>query len=174
MSLACLKDAAAAAKSLQSCPTLCHPMDGSPLGSPIPGSLQARILEWVAISFSSAWKWKVKVKSLSRTGLLATPAYQAPTSMGFSSKSTGVGCHCLLHVWRIKSGQIAGVHELRRKHNDLGFPGGACGKEPSCQCRRHKRCGFDLWVRKISWRRAWQLTPVFLPENPMDRRNLAG
>ena len=73
--------AAAAAKSLQSCPTLCDPIDGSPLGSPIPGILQARTLEWVAISFSNAWKWKVKVKSLSRTWLLATPwtaAYQAP------------------------------------------------------------------------------------------------
>jgi len=61
-----LDSAAAAAKSLQSCPTLCDPIDGSPSGSPVPGILQARILEWVAISFSNAWKWKVKVKSLSR------------------------------------------------------------------------------------------------------------
>ena len=76
-----------AAKSLQSCPTLCGPRDGSPLGSSVPGILQARTLEWVAISFSNAWKWKVKVKSLSRAPLLATPwtaAYQAPPSMGFS------------------------------------------------------------------------------------------
>ena len=76
-----------AAKSLQSCPTLCDPIDGSPLGSYVPGILQARILEWVAISFSNAWKWKVKVKSLSRPRLLATPrtaAYQASPSMGFS------------------------------------------------------------------------------------------
>ena len=58
--------AAAAAKSLLSCPTLCDPIDGSPPGSPVPGILQARTLEWVAISFSNAWKWKVKVKSLSR------------------------------------------------------------------------------------------------------------
>ena len=58
--------AAAAAKSLQSCPTLWDPKDGSPLGSSVPGILQARTLEWVAISFSNAWKWKVKVKSLSR------------------------------------------------------------------------------------------------------------
>ena len=64
---------AAAAKSPQSCPTLCDPIDGSPPGSPIPGILQARTLEWVAISFSNAWKWKVKVKSLSRVRLLATP-----------------------------------------------------------------------------------------------------
>ena len=79
--------ASAAAKSLQSCPTLCDPTDGSPPGSAVPGILQARTLEWVAISFSNAWKWKVKVKSLSRVGPLATPwtaAYQAPLSMGFS------------------------------------------------------------------------------------------
>ena len=79
--------AAAAAKSLQSCPTLCSPIDGSPPGSPIPGILQARTLEWVAISFSNAWKWKVKGKLLSRARLFATPwtaAYQAPPSMGFS------------------------------------------------------------------------------------------
>ena len=63
--------AAAAAKSLQSCPTLCNPIDGSPPGSPVPGILQARTLEWVAISFSNAWKWKVKVKLLSRVWLLA-------------------------------------------------------------------------------------------------------
>ena len=77
----------AAAKSLQSRPTLCNPIDGSPPGSPVPGILQARTLEWVAISFSNACKWKVKVKSLSRVRLLATPwtaAYQTPPSMGFS------------------------------------------------------------------------------------------
>ena len=79
--------AAADTKSLQLCLTLCDPIDGSTPGSPIPGILQARILEWVAISFSNAWKWKVKVKSLSRVRLLVTPwtaAYQAPPSMGFS------------------------------------------------------------------------------------------
>ena len=79
--------AAAAAKSLQSCPTLCDPIDGSPPGSPSPGILQARTLEWVAISFSNAWKWKVKVKSLSHVRLLVPPwtaAYQAPPSMRFS------------------------------------------------------------------------------------------
>ena len=79
--------AAAAAKSLQSYLTLCDPIDGSPPGSPVPGILQARTLEWVAISFSNAWKWKVKAKSLSRVRLFETPwtaAYQAPPSMGFS------------------------------------------------------------------------------------------
>ena len=81
------EDYAAAAKSLQSCPTLCDPIDSSPPGSPVPGILQARTLERVAISFSSAWKWKVKVKSLSHVRLLATSwtaTYQAPLSMGFS------------------------------------------------------------------------------------------
>ena len=79
--------AAAPAKSLQSCPTLCNPIDGSPPASPIPGILQARTLEWVAISFPKAWKWRVKVKSFSRVQLFATPwtaAYQAPPSKGFS------------------------------------------------------------------------------------------
>ena len=78
--------AAAAAKSLQPCLTLCDPIDGSPPGSPVPGILQARTLEWVAISFSNARKWKEKVKSLNHVRLLATPgtaAHQAPASMGF-------------------------------------------------------------------------------------------
>ena len=79
--------AAATAKSLQSCLTLRDPIDGSPPGSPVPGILQARTLEWVAISFSNACEWKVKVKSLSRVRLLATPwtaAHKAPPFMGFS------------------------------------------------------------------------------------------
>ena len=90
----------AAAKSLQSCPTLCDPIDGSPPDSPVPGILQARTLEWVAISFSIAWQWKVKVKSLSRVWLLATPwiaAHQAPPSMGFSRQEywSGVQLHVI-------------------------------------------------------------------------------
>ena len=80
------------AKSLQSCPTLCDPIDGSPPGSPVPGIPQARTLERGAISFSNAWKWKVKVKTP------WTAAYQAPPSMDFPGKSTGVGCHCLLRL----------------------------------------------------------------------------
>ena len=91
--------AAAAAKSPQLYPTLCDPLDGSPPGSAVPGILQARTLEWVTISFSSAWKWKVKVKWLRRAWLLATPwtaAYQAPRSWDFPGKSTGVGWHCFL------------------------------------------------------------------------------
>ena len=91
--------AAAAAKSLQSCLTLCNPIDGSPPGSPVPGILQARTLEWAAISFSNAWKWKVKVKSLNCVWLLRPHGLQ-PTRLlrpwDFLGKSTGVGCHCLL------------------------------------------------------------------------------
>ena len=82
-----LKYGNAAAKLLQSCLTLCDPIDSSPPGSPVPGILQARTLEWVAISFSNMWKWKVKVKLLSHIWLIATPwtaAHQAPPSMGFS------------------------------------------------------------------------------------------
>ena len=79
--------AAAAAKSLQSCLTLCDPIDGSPPGSPVSGILLARTLEWVTISFSNAWKWKVKEKPLNCVWLFATPwtaVHQAPPSMGFS------------------------------------------------------------------------------------------
>ena len=96
--------AAAAAESLQSCLTLCDPIDSSPPGSPVPGILQARTLESVAISFSCAWKWEVKVKSLSRVRLLATPwtaAHQAPPSMGFSRKEywSGVPLPSLSTLW---------------------------------------------------------------------------
>ena len=93
------------AKSLQSCLTLCGPIDGSPPASPVPGILQARTLEWAAISFSNAWKWKVKVKSLGRVRLLAIPwtaAYQAPPSVGFSRQEYWSGLvwfKCpLLHI----------------------------------------------------------------------------
>ena len=106
--------AAAAAKSLQLCPSLCDPIDGSPPGSPVPGILQARTLEWVAISFSNAWKWKVKVKSLSHGRLFMTPwtaAYQAPPSMGFSRQEywSGVPLPSLtagasnLEIWAVCS-----------------------------------------------------------------------
>ena len=92
------------AKSLQSCPTLCDPTDGGPPGSPVPGILQARTLEWVAISFSNAWKWKVKVKSLSRVRHLATPwtvAYQAPLSMGFSRQEYWSGVPLPSPAWAV-------------------------------------------------------------------------
>ena len=94
---------AAAPKSLQSCPTLWDPKDGSPLGSSIPGILQARTLEWAAISFSNAWKWKVKVKLFSHARLLATPwtaAYQASPSMGFSRQEYWSGVPLPSGAWK--------------------------------------------------------------------------
>ena len=104
---------ASAAKSLQLCPTLCNPIDGSPPGFPIPGILHARTMEWVAISSSNAWKWKEKVKLLSRVRLVVTPstaAYQVPLSMDFPGKSTGLGCHCLLpDTWWILVNNVYGL-----------------------------------------------------------------
>ena len=125
----------AAAKSLQSCLTLCDPIDGSPPGSPVPGILQARILEWVAISFSNAWKWKVKVKvkSLSCVWLLATPwsaAHQAPPSMGFSRQDYWSGvplpspddktyCFTFKEKWRfIWDWTLERIHE-RKTHLNM-------------------------------------------------------
>ena len=95
---------AAAAKSHQSCPTRCDPIDSSPPGSPVPGILQVRTREWVATSFSNAWKWKVKVKLLTRVRLFATPwtaAHQAPPSMGFSRQEylSGVPLPSLCNIW---------------------------------------------------------------------------
>ena len=81
---------------------LCDPVDGSPPVSSVPGILQARTLEWVAISFSKAWKWKVKVKSLSHVRL-ERPHGLEPSRLlcpwDFPGKYTGVGCHCLLRQW---------------------------------------------------------------------------
>ena len=129
----CMEPAAAAAKLLQSCLTLCNPIDSSPPGSTIPEILQARTLEWVAISFSNAWKWKVKVKSLSRVWLLATPwtaAYQAPPSMGFSRQEYwNGGCHYLLwntlQEWGIREGARNYVH-FAMYHKILGEKLSAC------------------------------------------------
>ena len=98
-------DCTATAKSLQSCPTLWDPIDGRPPGSPVPGIVQARTLEWVAISFSNAWKWKVKVNSLSHVRLLATPwtaAYQAPPSMGFSRQEYWSGVPSPSPPWTVR------------------------------------------------------------------------
>ena len=112
-----------AAKSLQSCPTLCDPVDGSPPGSPVPGILQARTPEWVAISLSNAWKWKVKVKSLGHVRLLATPwtaAYQAPPSMGFSRQEYWSGLPLpslgeettLIYIFSNKGVQVAVLWDI--------------------------------------------------------------
>ena len=144
--------AAAAAKSLQLCLTPCHPIDGSPPGSPIPGILQARTLEWVAISFSNAWKSKVKVKSLSHIQLLATPrtaSHQAPPSMGFSRQEywsgvplTSCSMHlflCILFIYLLQLFRIC--------NNKIYSP---------------------------SWRRQWQPTPVLLPGKSHGWRSLVG
>ena len=109
--------AAAAAKLLQSCPTLCNPIDSSPSGSAFLGILQARTLEWVAIFSSNTGKWKVKVKSFYPLWLFATP-------WGFPGKSAGVGCHCLLHPPAIRSTNLFSVFidlsaaNIYRKWND--------------------------------------------------------
>ena len=103
----------------QSCPTLCDPRDGSPPGSPVPGVLQARTLEWVAMSFSSAWKWKAKVKSLSRVRLFATPwtaAHQAPPPVGFSRQEDWSGCICPLRQqqqWMSKKQELGEKEQER-------------------------------------------------------------
>ena len=113
----------AAAKSLQSCPTLCDPIVSSPSGSPVPGILQARTLEWVAISFSNVWKWKVKVKSLSHVRLLATPwtaAFQAPPSMGFSRQEYWSGVPLpspITKLWNLKAKKKSSDHLNQVPHS---------------------------------------------------------
>ena len=120
----------ATAKSLQSCPTLCDTIDSSPLGFPVPGILQARTLEWVAISFSNAWKWKVKVKSLSRvrlylefpreTGLTLRGAGKAgnpfQTTQGSKCRGTNI------RVKRLREREFAYLFEKNTVQGD--FPGG--------------------------------------------------
>ena len=153
--------AAAAAKSLQSCPTLCNPIDGSPPGSPGAGILQAKTLEWVAISFSNAWKWKVKMKLLSHVRLFTTPwtaAHQAPLSLGFSRQEywSGVPLPSPCSIWgNWKSHRGPTVsNKCSSKFVLTSFPqpvsicrlpGGSVGKEPTCQSQRH---GLVPWVRK--------------------------
>ena len=116
---------AAAAKSLQSCPTLYHPIDGSPPGSSVSGILQARTLEWVAISFSNAWKWKVKVKLLSRVWLLATPwtaAHQAPPSMGFSRQEYWSGSPLPSLPFHANDRRIGLMKTFHTLSSPLGLP----------------------------------------------------
>ena len=107
--LGCLRFLLFPAKLLQSCPTLCDPRDGSPPGSPVPGILQARTLEWVAISFSNAWKWKVKVTSFSCVQLLETPwtaAYQAPPPMGFARQEYWSGVPLPSPMYMVHGGKF--------------------------------------------------------------------
>ena len=145
--------AAAAAKWLQSCPTLCDPIDGSPPGSRVPGILQARILEWVAISLSNAWRWKVKVKSLSPVRLWATPwtsAHQAPPSMGFSRQEYWSGVPLPSPLFELvlnksKFRKLGGNKCLvmRTKHGEYN---GAF--IPSCSWRTHSYYIFKWSVEK--------------------------
>ena len=126
------RGAAAAAKSRQSCPTLCDPIDGSPPGSSVPGILQVRTLEWVAISFSSAWKWKMKVKSLSRVRLLATPwtaAYQAPPSMGVSRQEYWSGSP----VPSLEEGRDSTKWTISTLHDRCYHGGAKCARKPGSE-----------------------------------------
>ena len=174
------QDTAAAAKSLQSCLTLYDPIEGSPPGSPVPGILQARVLEWVAISFSNAWKWKVKVKLLSRVWLFATAwtaAYQAPLPMGFSGQEYWSGLalphshpqNTFISKWEwewlcqqvcpgidIKHGPVMSDGGWQRSQHSvslLPFTGGASGSSEAAPCR-----GSGDRFRKV--RSCWMLYMV--------------
>ena len=156
------------------------------------GVLKARILKWFAIPFSSPeypleglilklklqyfghlmvrpWCWeKLKVGEGGDRGWDGWVA--SPTQWTWVWASSGSWW------WAGKSGVLQSMgSQSRTRLSDWtelrvpGFPGGASGKEPTCQCRRQKRHGFDPWVGKISWNRKWQATPVFSLENPMDR-----
>ena len=134
--------AAATAKSLQSCPTLCDPIDGSPPGSPVPGILHARTLEWVAISFSNASKWKVKGMSLSHVWLLATPwtaAYQAPPSMGFSRQEDWSGVPLPFPEWWLSI--------LKRDNNHM---------KASTLAERVEKNDISLLLIRLIWSLFWK------------------
>ena len=196
--------AAAAANSLQLCTTLCDPIDGSLPGSPIPGILQARSLEWVAISFSNAWKWKVKVKSLGHVQLSATPwtaAYQAPPSMGFSRQEYWSGVPLPSpdeKNWVIGKDPDAGKdwrqEEKGTTEDEIGWmvsltrwtwvwaSSGSwwwTGKPGVLQSMGSLKVGHD-WATSLSLftfmhrRKKWQPTPMFLPGVSQGWRSLVG
>ena len=159
--------AATAAKSLQLCPTLCDPRDGSPPGSATPGILQARTLEWVAISFSSAWKWKVKGKSLSRVRLLATPwtaAHQTSPSMGFSRQEYWSGVplpspnHLLAQLIKLRETCSSAYYILkdtikgpaRRDKRGQGWKGSECRN--FCPCGTGVQNLPGLWIHSPTWK----------------------
>ena len=135
--------AAAAAASLQSCLTLYDPIDGSSPGSPVPGILQARVLEWGAIAFSNAWKWKVTVKSLSHVWLLATPwtaAYPSPQSTGFSRQEYWSGVPLPSPMVKLHNHKTKNT-EATREEDSL------FAKEPWTQ----------TWILSPSIQRTWQM-----------------
>ena len=143
---------AAAAKSLQSCPTLCDPINGSPPGSPVPGILQARTLEWVAISFSNAWKWKWKWSS-SVVSDSSRPHGLKPTRLlrprDFPGKSTGVGCHRLLH-------KIAGRNIYNLRYADDTTLMTESKEELKSLLMRVKKLALNSIFRKL---RSWHPVP---------------
>ena len=145
----------AAAKSLPLCLTLCDPIDSSPPGSAVPGILQARTLEWVAISFSNAWKWKVKVKSLCRARLLATAwtaAFQAPPSMGFSRQEYWSGVpspSLIIYIIQYNSHYIHNSLIIILK-NLKGFDGNInqyshCGKQYKVPQKKKTKNRVTVW-----------------------------
>ena len=194
--------AAAAVKSLQSCLTLCDPIDGSLPCSSVPRILQARTLEWVAISFSNAGKWKVKVKALSRVRSSATPwtaAYQAPPSMGFSRQEywSGVPLPSLLvsimffyfvgdfcidvykGYWSIVFLYLFWLKAMAPHSSTLAWKIPWMEEPGRLQFMGSLRVGHD-WAPSLSlftcmhWRRKWQPTPVFLPGESQERGSLVG
>ena len=180
-------------------------MDCSPPGSPIPGILQARTLEQVAISFSNAWKWKWSCSVVSDLATPWTAAYQAPPSMGSSRQEYWSGvplpspvCHYLygwncFHVfsghWGFTSVKLLFqlciqisieqftwalfiCNSFLYTSSSEGFPGSSDSKETACNSGDLAR--YNPWVRKIPWRREWQLTLVFLPGKSPGQRSLVG
>ena len=141
-----------------------------PSGSSVHGILQAWILEWTACPPPG---------DLPDPGI--EPASLTSPTLAGGFFTTSAACEAQDSIWRplnVKSKLPNTIPKHPRaailKHSSMGFPGGTSGKEPACQCRRHKRCGFDPWVRKIPWRRAWQPTPVFLPGESHGQRSLTG
>ena len=169
-----------AAKSLQSCSTLCNPIDGSPRGSPVPGILQARILEWVAISFSNARKWKMRVKSFSCVLLLATPwtaAYQAPPSMGFSRQEYWSGLPLPSPMTNLDSILKSRDITLSTKVclvKALVFPVVMYGCESSsirkAECRRIDAFELWCWIRllRVPWRSNQSILKEISPEYSLE------
>ena len=159
-------------KVAQSCPTLCDPMDCSPPGSSVLGILQARTLEWVAILFYRGSSWPrgwTRVFCIAGKFLLSEPSGKPLYHHGLWLMLTWFWywqCCLLYYMW---PSDPAENFILLSKSLSIwfGLPRWLSGKESACHCRRHKRCRFDPWVRKIPWRRKWQPTCL---ENFMDRR----
>ena len=147
----------------QWCPILCNPMGCSPPGTSVHGISQARILEQAAISYSMGPSQLGS--KLSILHLLHWQADSFTTSATWECGCVYICIRTYIHT------QHTHTYTRTNRKSIYGLPGGASGKEPTCQCRRHKRCRFDPWVGKIPWRKAWQPTPVFLPGESHGQRN---